>query len=389
MMLDRAFFDDYWSRRPCASVWRWESGPSLDDVSAMFARPLRSRRVQAWADGKLLPNSRLSQRQLGSPFDDADVDLELLLDVVRRGGSVCVEDVDLPHDATAMCVSDVRASFGPANLHTRMWLLGVDGGAPVKSADEHVLVHTLQGETQIDARVLGPEARQSERVPTRFATGAMDPTWYAPSHWEVRVEVSAPATVIAISWSDRTWVDELRAAARRCATERLELRRALPLLALQEGAQNGAQGSTQAVGVADKASDGLAELAEVHLRVSSALEATVAGMPAAISATDPIKARSARVADFLRAGQLTAATLVRRTQALALRVETTDGRIVVYHGRKAISLPDFVGEALERLLQGRPVTVGGPSSALDDTSSVVLAKRLVQEGVLDIAGTVT
>jgi hypothetical protein len=79
-------------------------------------------------------------------------------------------------------------------------------------------------------------------------------------------------------------------------------------------------------------------------------------------------------------------TVVRRRPLAACRVKVDDGETVVALGDRDVHLPAAVAPAVERLAGGQPVPVADLGDLLDAGSRVVLVRRLVRDGLLEVVG---
>lgn len=81
-------------------------------------------------------------------------------------------------------------------------------------------------------------------------------------------------------------------------------------------------------------------------------------------------------------------THVRARTDVPVRWAAADGRLVVDLPDREIDLPAEVAPEVERLLSGRPVQVASLDGRLDADGRLVLVRRLVREGALDVVTTV-
>ena len=87
-----------------------------------------------------------------------------------------------------------------------------------------------------------------------------------------------------------------------------------------------------------------------------------------------------RVASLVSSTQLTADSIVVATAGTTVSTAYPDS-IHITGGRRTLTMPARVRSAVEHLLSGQPCRVGGVPG-LDDESRLVLARRLVAEGVV-------
>ena len=88
--------------------------------------------------------------------------------------------------------------------------------------------------------------------------------------------------------------------------------------------------------------------------------------------------------DRVRLGQLGDDTVVRRRPAAMCESRYEDDAVVLLLGDRSVRMPAWLAAPVERLAAGPPVRVGDLD--LDPQSRVVLVRRLVREGLLEVAG---
>ena len=107
---------------------------------------------------------------------------------------------------------------------------------------------------------------------------------------------------------------------------------------------------------------------------------------AAVMAREFIRSRDAgalgQLAEVAGLGTIGLGTVVARRPDLLFLVAEQADQIDIQLAQTTIQLPMNVKSALTQLLSGRPIVVSDIAGPLDDAGKIVLAKRLVKEGVL-------
>ncbi len=88
--------------------------------------------------------------------------------------------------------------------------------------------------------------------------------------------------------------------------------------------------------------------------------------------------------DLVRLEEMSARTRVRRRAGIICRLDREEDRAVLKFHDKSVLFPDFVRASLEHLVAGGAMQVGNIPGGLDAPGRLVLARRLVREGFLEI-----
>jgi ribosomal protein L16 Arg81 hydroxylase len=187
-----------------------------------------------------------------------------------------------------------------------------------------------------------------------------------PHDAQAREEVSVHVTVGVLTY---TWVDLWRAAMRK-ASEQREFRDPLPIgfavdpeaLATELDVRRKElhEWLDEAAGP-----EALRELAERFWRTRR-----------------PVAA--GRLAQLEQLDRIAAGTLVRRRPEGVFRVEVTDDRATVLLGLRELRMPGYCGAALRFVAEAVDAFRPADLPDLDDESRVVLVRRLVREGALEV-----
>lgn len=87
-----------------------------------------------------------------------------------------------------------------------------------------------------------------------------------------------------------------------------------------------------------------------------------------------------------RLGSVNAGSLLERRLGLTCTVETRDGGALIHFGPSTVSGPRDLAPVFEFIRDHRRFRVGELPDALSDSSKAVLARRLIREGLLRLAG---
>jgi lysine-specific demethylase/histidyl-hydroxylase NO66 len=91
------------------------------------------------------------------------------------------------------------------------------------------------------------------------------------------------------------------------------------------------------------------------------------------------------LSDMARLGDIDDTTVLRRRPGVRCRLEAGDvGRVVLVLRDRRVDLPAAVEPALLRMLEGSPHRVDALADSMDGASRLVLVRRLVREGVLQV-----
>jgi hypothetical protein len=121
-----------------------------------------------------------------------------------------------------------------------------------------------------------------------------------------------------------------------------------------------------------------------------------------IEKTDPVETADAAIDRFLssrppllrgtlvsmlRLGALNDDSVVRRRDATVCELRTEPGRLTVLLGDRALRMPSHCEPAMETIARaGEPLRVGDLRPHLDGPGRLVLVRRLVREGLLEVVG---
>jgi lysine-specific demethylase/histidyl-hydroxylase NO66 len=104
------------------------------------------------------------------------------------------------------------------------------------------------------------------------------------------------------------------------------------------------------------------------------------------SSTRPSRLRGG-LRDRLALDTITDDTRLRRRAGHAVRLTgTADGRVVLLLGDRTVTVPGWVRPALEAMRELPELTPADLADHLDPQSRVVLCRRLVREGLLEVVG---
>ncbi|MGH9184348.1 MAG: cupin domain-containing protein [Acidimicrobiales bacterium] len=79
-------------------------------------------------------------------------------------------------------------------------------------------------------------------------------------------------------------------------------------------------------------------------------------------------------------------TVIVRRDGISCELETADARLRITLGDRRLDLPEVLGDAVYRLVDGAPHEVRDLDDLLDGSSRMVLVRRLVREGLLRTSG---
>lgn len=356
------FARDHWGRRPLHRRGGAPATDGLPDVAAIehllltAARRPTFRLVQ---DGVTLPPERSTRpvRLGGRPVDDA-ADLGRIAEAVGSGATLVLQALQRTHLPTArFCRSLERATSHPVQANAYLTPAGGSGLAAHRD-DHDVLVLQLHGSKAWTVEGLGAlvvDVGDVLYLPagTEHAAAAQDG---ASLHLTVGILAVTRRQVV------RRVLDRVAPG---------DLDRPLPLGFARPG-------------VAPELTDELAS-------ALAATAAALAGADASAAALDEVERSATRrgalltgqLAAVLAAGDLTLDDEVARRpdQPARLRDDPADGRLVLELTDRRLRLPPVARGALEAILATEHLPVRS-FPGVDDASKLVLARRLLREGLL-------
>lgn len=175
---------------------------------------------------------------------------------------------------------------------------------------------------------------------------------------------------ITLGVLSRCWSDALRAAVDTYCQHNAAARRALPV---------GFADNRQARALA------MSGLGQWMTRMAAEVEpGAVVDALAERFAQDRQPLLGGYLCDLARLGDMSGQTVVQRRAGIICRWDRDRDRVGLNFHDKCILFPDFVAASLESLAKGAPVRVSDISGTLDEAGRLVLARRLVKEGFLEI-----
>jgi ribosomal protein L16 Arg81 hydroxylase len=397
----RDFADDYWAKRPLLTTAA-ELGRDFsdlfgrDDVDELISsRALRTPFVRMAKEGDVLPPARYTAPG-GFGAEVADqVSSEKVLAEFAAGATLVLQGLHRTWTPIAEFARDLAAELGhPCQVNAYIT------PASSRGFDPHYDVHdvfVLQIYGQKHWRIHKPVhpdplrdqpwTDHRESVASRASgTPAIDATFepgdvlYLPRGWIHSATALGGISIhLTIGVAAYTRADIVREAVARAA-ESAALRSSLPL-GFDPGDTDALRPIVEAT-IADlvAALGGKTASAEATQAVSARLSAKRR------SDTPPAPVRplaTAEAAEALDASTASGFTVALRP-GLAPRVAHTEETVVLALPNKTVTLPSAAGPAVERILSGRPVAVTDLPE-LDRDSAVVVARRLLREGIVVVA----
>ncbi|WP_158864776.1 cupin domain-containing protein [Leifsonia sp. AG29] len=394
------FAEEYWGRRPLFTrsadleAARRDGFGDLFSVEAVdelvAARALRTPFVRMAKEGEVLPPSRYTGpagfgAEVGDQLDSARVLAEfaagatLVLQGLHRTWEPIgdfarrlADELGHPCQVNAYITPASSRGFDPHYDVHDVFVLQIAGE---KHWRIHEPVHTdpLRGQPWNDhADEVAARAAEEPAIDEVFRPGDV---LYLPRGWIHSAEalggVSVHLTVGVAAYTRSDIIEE----AVSVAADTAALRGSLPL---------GLDPSDHQA-LAPMVGDALDELVEAlsdssaRARIADAVSQRLAQRQRSDSPPAPLRPLAAAAA----ADALDAGTVVSVRPSLRPRVTVEVETVTVRLPGKNVALPVAARAALERLLAGPPVRVG--ELPIDDGSAVVIARRLLLEGVLVIS----
>ncbi|MGO4593441.1 cupin domain-containing protein [Leifsonia sp. 2TAF2] len=391
------FAADYWGRRPlftrAADLQQDFSDLfSIDAVDELVSsRALRTPFVRMAKEGDVLPPARFTGpggfgAEVGDQLDSAKV-----LSEFANGATLVLQGLHRTWPAIAEFTRLLSAELGhPAQVNAYVTPASSRGFDPHYDVHD-VFVLQIAGEkhwrihepVHVDPLRDQPWSDHREAVAARASeTPAIDETFrpgdalYLPRGWIHSAEALGGVSVhLTIGVAAYTRHDVVREAIGRAA-DTAELRSSLPL-----GFDPGDPSAVAPV-VADTVEALIAALSDPSAR--SEVAAAVAQSLRRRQRSDSPPAPVRPLATIAAADELSATTTVVARSGLRPDVTVEVETVTVRLPTKKVSLPIAARDAVERLLDGLPVVIG--ELPLDESSAVVVARRLLREGVVVVVG---
>lgn len=355
------FAASHWGREPLRTRATADLGHLLDvaEVERLLLTAARRPTFRLVQDGVTLPPERSTKpvRLGGRPVDDA-ADLGRIAEAVGGGATLVLQALQRTSLPIArFCRSLERATSHPVQANAYLTPAGGSGLAAHRD-DHDVLVLQLVGEKAWEIEGIGP---------TRLEAGDV---LYLPAGTQHAASAqSAPSLHLTIGLLTVTYGQVLRRLVDRLGPD--DLRRPLPLGFARDDA-------------AGALTDGLAEvLATTAKALGAADPAEVAQLEAGRAATRRGPLLQGQLAAVLALDRLTLGDEVaRRPDQPAVLREADDGeRLVLELADRRLTLPAVARPALVAILATERIAIGA-LPGIDDKSKLVLARRLVREGLL-------
>jgi hypothetical protein len=91
-----------------------------------------------------------------------------------------------------------------------------------------------------------------------------------------------------------------------------------------------------------------------------------------------------RFTEILRSGDISAATIVQIRSRTDVQIEESGSKVTLKFSGKSLTLPGFTKPHLRALCNGVPISARDLPSNLEDDGKLVLIRRLVDEGLLQV-----
>lgn len=338
---------------------------SLDDVDRLLtASAIRTPAVRVAQDGAVLPASRFTRAasQAGQPMTGL-VDARKVLDLFSGGASVVLQGLQRYWPPLTDLCAELEAELGhPCQANAYLTPPGSQGFA-VHSDTHDVFVFQTHGTKLWEVHEDG------ERRDVLLEPGL---SMYLPTGTPHAARAQDTASLhVTIGINQLTWRDLLDRVVRRelagSGTEHL------PAGYLDDP---------------DLLTDGLAarltDLADALRGVDPA--AAVADQVRGFSSTRPSRLRGG-LRDRLALDTIADDTRLRRRAGHPMRVvDADDGRVVLLLGDRTVTVPGWVRPGLEAMRDLPELAPADLADHLDPQSRVVLCRRLVREGLLEVVG---
>jgi ribosomal protein L16 Arg81 hydroxylase len=397
----RDFADDYWAKRPLLTTAA-ELGRDFsdlfgrDDVDELVSsRALRTPFVRMAKEGDVLPPSRYTAPG-GFGAEVADqVSSDKVLAEFAAGATLVLQGLHRSWAPIAEFARDLAAELGhPCQVNAYITPASSRGFDPHYDVHD-VFVLQIYGQkhwmihepVHPDPLRDQPWTDHREAVAARASgTPAIDATFepgdvlYLPRGWIHSATALGGISIhLTIGVAAYTRADIVREAVARAA-ESAALRSSLPL-GFDPGDTDALRPIVEAT-IADlvAALGGQTASAEATQAVSARLSAKRR------SDTPPAPVRPLATVEAAEALDATTASgfTVALRPGLAPRVAQTEETVALALPDKTVTLPSAAGPAVERILSGSPVAVADLPE-LDRDSAVVVASRLLREGIVVVA----
>jgi len=390
------FAQEHWGRRPLFTRAA-DLGEDFSDLFSLDAvdelvssRALRTPFVRMAKEGNVLAPSRFTGpggfgAEVGDQLDSAKVLAEfadgatLVLQGLHRTWPPIAEfarrlaaELGHPAQVNAYVTPASSRGFDPHYDVHDVFVLQIAGEKHWR-IHEPVHVDPLRDQPWSDHRA--EVAARAQEAPVIDETFRPGDALYLPRGWIHSAEALGGVSVhLTIGVAAYTRHDVVQEAAARAA-DVAELRASLPL------GFDPADPSQVAPIVASTVDALVAALADPSAR--DAVAGAVAERLGRRRRSDSPAAPVRPLATIAAAEALTTDTVVVARPGLAARLTREVETLTVRLPGKSVALPIAAGDAVDALLSGRPVAVG--ALPLDERSAVVVARRLLREGVVVVA----
>jgi hypothetical protein len=366
-----AFADELWSKRP---HHRLSDGRGFDDllsldhvdliVSSMGLRLPSFRLVK---DGETLPAGRYTKTtRTGSNEATGVMDSRAVFDEFADGATMVFQSMHRYWGPLADYCRRLELALGhPVQANAYITPPGAQGfGA---HEDEHD-VFVLQSHGSKAWKVHDSHDLPPSRPPVIDATIAPGDSLYIPRGFPHSASTQKDASVhITIGILAITWASVFKEAVKAIEVDP-ELDAALPLrFADDDSLVEEVRGRLEAIGksVAGLDPDELTQ--KIRRKLLTTRQPVLRG----------------QMNRLLELDQVTGTSRVRRREVSICVLESIDGELSVLLGDRELRMPGWVEPAVSLLATGEAVLVGDLPD-LDETGCIVLARRLIREGLLEV-----
>ncbi|MCU1412935.1 MAG: cupin [Microbacteriaceae bacterium] len=376
---------DYWGARPLLS-------PSLGDFSDLFSlaaadeliseRGIRTPFVRMANEGALLDASRYTSSggfgaEVGDQLDSGKVLAEfaagstVVLQGLHRTWAPLAEftrllsrELSAPCQVNAYITPDSSRGFDPHYDVHDVFVLQIHG-CKHWTIHEPVHEHPLRDQPWSDHR--DAVAARATRAPVIDQTFAPGDVLYLPRGWiHSAVATGGTSIHLTIGAAAFTRWDIVQQLVAGLADD-AELRRPMPL---GIDFDDTVAMAPIVAGTRAALSDALVRAAAEPVGSALARKLSAATRPQPVSPLATVEALAT----------LDASTRVRWRPGLDERIDSHEGGVSIVFGSKRVTLPVEAAVAIASLREG--VHVAGRLAGLDESSSLVVTKRLLREGVL-------
>ena len=370
------FLRDAWNRRP--ALREHEEGTTFDDLISVdgFDRlvtgsALRLPTFRLVKDGKTLPSSSYTRSaRTGAVTATGVADPRRVLAHFGRGATIVLQGMHrFWPPLTAFC-RELEIAMGHATqVNAYITPAGAQGLA-VHSDPHDVFVLQVFGEKHWDVWPTGADA--SSEQPLMSIVMRPGDALYMPKGTPHSARAQHVASGhLTVGVLDRTWKDVVTSVLRRIEQdERLDEPLPVGYHRDEEGFSAAVKERLEQVRRSVEAEDP-AELAR----------ATVASF---LSSRQPLLGGG--LADALALQGLTRTSVVRRRRGSICEILVDGDRLRVFLGDRELAMPAHVEAAMRALLDRDELTADDLAPHLDAEGRVVLVRRLVAEGLLEVLG---